>query len=96
MSPEEKARLVIDEQLEKSGWIIQDMKELNLAAGRGVAVREYPTSSGEVDYALFVDGIPVGIAEAKREEKGEDITTVEKQSVRYAKSTPEYSCRRYY
>ena len=36
MSPEEKARLVIDEQLEKSGWIIQDMKELNLAAGRGV------------------------------------------------------------
>ena len=36
------------------------------------------------------------VAEAKREEKGEDITTVEKQSVRYAKSTPEYSCRRYY
>lgn len=25
MSPEEKARLVIDEQLEKSGWIIQDI-----------------------------------------------------------------------
>ena len=62
MSPEEKARLVIDEQLEKSGWIIQDMKELNLAEGRGVAVREYPTSSGEVDYALFVDGISVGYA----------------------------------
>lgn len=87
MSPEEKARLVIDEQLKQSGWIIQDMKDLNLAAGRGVAVREYPTSSGEVDYALFVDGVPVGIAEAKREEKGEDITTVEKQSARYAKST---------
>ena len=87
MSPEEKARLVIDEQLKKSGWIIQDMKGLNLIAGRGVAVREYPTSSGEVDYALFVDGVPVGIAEAKREEKGEDITTVEKQSARYAKST---------
>ena len=87
MSPEEKARLVIDEQLKKSGWIIQDMKGLNLTAGRGVAVREYPTSSGEVDYALFVDGVPVGIAEAKREEKGEDITTVEKQSARYAKST---------
>jgi type I restriction enzyme R subunit len=67
MSPEEKARLVIDEQLEKSGWIIQDMKALNLAAGRGVAIREYPTSSCEVDYALFVDGAPVGIAEEKRE-----------------------------
>jgi len=43
MSPEEKARLVIDEQLKQSGWIIQDMKDLNPAAGRGVAVREYPT-----------------------------------------------------
>ena len=33
------------------------MKELNLTAGRGVAVREYPTSSGEVDYALYTDYI---------------------------------------
>lgn len=87
MTPEEKARLVIDDKLRQSGWVIQDMKKLNLSAALGVAVREFPTSSGEADYALFVDGKPVGVAEAKREEKGESITDVEVQSSRYANST---------
>lgn len=87
MTPEEKARLVIDDKLRQSGWVIQDMKKLNLSAALGVAVREFPTSTGEVDYALFVDGKPVGVAEAKREEKGESITDVEVQSGRYANST---------
>lgn len=87
MTPEEKARLVIDEKLRQSGWVIQDMKRLNLSAALGVAVREFPTSTGEVDYALFIDGKPVGVAEAKREEKGESITDVEVQSGRYANST---------
>ena len=50
------------------------MKRLNLSASLGVAVREFPTSTGEVDYALFVDGKPVGVVEAKREEAGEHIT----------------------
>ena len=86
MTPEEKARLVIDQKLEQSGWVIQDMNQLNLSASLGVAVREFPTSTGPVDYALFIDGIPVGIVEAKRTEKGEDITSVEEQSARYAHS----------
>ena len=86
MTPEEKARLVIDEKLRKSGWIIQDVKELSLSAGIGIAVREFPTSTGEADYALFIDGKPVGVVEVKREEKGESITDVEVQSGRYARS----------
>ena len=87
MTPEEKARLIIDEKLCQSGWIIQDMNCLNLAVSLGVAVREFPTSTGEVDYALFIDGQPVGVVEAKREEAGQSITDVEIQSGRYAKST---------
>lgn len=86
MTPEAKARIIIDTKLEQSGWIIQDLKQLNLSAGLGVAVREFPTSTGEVDYALFISGTPVGVEEAKRREKGEDITTVEEQSARYAGS----------
>ncbi len=87
MSPEEKARQIIDQKLIQSGWIIQDTKQMNISASLGVAVREFPTSTGEVDYALFVNGVPVGVIEAKREEKGEDITSVEQQSARYANST---------
>lgn len=87
MTPEEKARCVIDNNLRQSGWIIQDLNRLNLSASLGVAVREFPTSTGEVDYALFVDGRPVGVVEAKRSEAGQSITDVEVQSGRYAKSS---------
>ena len=87
MTPEEKARHVIDDKLRQSGWVIQDLNRLNLSASLGVAVREFPTSTGEVDYALFVTGRPVGIIEAKRSEAGQSITDVEVQSGRYAKSS---------
>lgn len=87
MTPEQKAREIIDKKLEQSGWIIQDRKQLNLFAGLGVAVREFPTSTGPVDYALFVEGTPVGIIEAKKDDAGEKITAVEGQSNRYVNST---------
>lgn len=87
MTPEEKARCVINDKLCQSGWVIQDLKRLNLTASLGVAVREFPTSTGEVDYALFVDGKPVGVVEAKQSQAGQSITDVEVQSGRYANST---------
>jgi len=86
MQPEEQARLTIDKILEQSGWKIQNFKELNLTASLGVAVREFPTDTGPVDYALFVEGDLVGVVEAKKTELGEKITTVEEQSSRYANS----------
>lgn len=87
MTPEQLARQVIDEKLRQAGWIIQDMRQLNLVAALGVVVREFPTSSGPVDYALFVDAVPVGVVEAKPTSAGESITVVEEQSQRYANST---------
>ena len=90
MTPEEQAREQIDNKLVQSGWIVQDFKKLNPMAGLGVAVREFPTSTGPVDYALFVDGMPVGVIEAKKDTAGENITTVEGQSGRYANSQLKY------
>ena len=90
MSPEEKARQLIDARLVQSGWVVQDLNMVNPMASLGVAVREYPTSTGPVDYALFVDGLPVGVVGAKRDDQGENITAVEQQSGRYANSTFKY------
>jgi transposase-like protein len=45
MTPETEARQQIDQKLEQAGWVIQDRKQLNLAAGMGVAVREYPSQA---------------------------------------------------
>lgn len=87
MTPEQKAREAIDRRLTQAGWVVQDMKQLNLFAGLGIAVREFPTSTGPVDYALFVDAVPVGVVEAKKNDAGENITVVEGQSSRYAGST---------
>ena len=87
MSPESKARQQIDQKLEQAGWIVQDMKQLNLGASRGVAVREYHTDTGPADYVLFVDRHPVGVIEAKRDEAGENITRAEEQTLRYAHAT---------
>jgi len=85
-NPEQSARDAIDAMLKASGWSIQDKKKLDLNDGSGQAVREYPTDSGPADYVLFVDRRPVGVIEAKREEKAENITTVEEQTEDYADS----------
>jgi type I restriction enzyme R subunit len=83
-NPEQIARDHIDKQLLACGWIIQDKKKLNLSAGLGIAVREYQTDIGPADYVLFVDKKAVGIIEAKREEEGVRLSTVEEQSAQYA------------
>lgn len=95
MTPEQEARVVIDEKLEQSGWVVQNVAQLNLGAALGVAVREFPTSTGPVDYALFIDGDPVGIIEAKKSSVGENITVVEEQSARYAISSFKWINREY-
>ena len=60
-NPEQIARDNIDKQLIACGWIIQDKKKFNLAAGLGIAIREYQTDIGPADYVLFVSQIPVAI-----------------------------------
>ncbi|WP_243217798.1 type I restriction-modification enzyme R subunit C-terminal domain-containing protein [Methylobacter sp. S3L5C] len=87
MPPEVKARQLIDQKLERAGWTIQDMKQINLGAGQGVAVREYPTDTGPADYVLFVNREAVGVIEAKRDEAGENLTVTERQTERYANAT---------
>jgi len=86
--PEHQARLQIDSQLTQSGWVVQDMAELNLTAGRGVAVREFPLAPGHgtADYLLFVDGKAVGVVEAKK--VGFPLTGVEVQAEKYSDGLP--------
>jgi type I restriction enzyme, R subunit len=82
--PEQIARDAIDRALTAAGWVVQDNKSIDFAESKGVAVREYQTDVGPADYALFVDAIAVGVVEAKPEDWGHKITTVEEQSGGYA------------
>ncbi|MCC5941058.1 MAG: DEAD/DEAH box helicase family protein [Balneolaceae bacterium] len=86
LTPEQISRKEIDRKLEKSGWIVQNYKQINFSAGRGIAVREYQTEAGPADYILFVDKKPIGVIEAKREDEAHRITKVEDQGLGYATS----------
>tara|TARA_R110000868_G_scaffold306734_3_gene568090 strand:+ start:16132 stop:18864 length:2733 start_codon:yes stop_codon:yes gene_type:complete len=90
LTPEQHAREKIDKALAKAGWIVQNFDEADFGASKGVSIREYPTDTGPADYILFVDRIPVGVIEAKREEEAQNITKVEEQSTRYATSELKY------
>ncbi|MCL2830631.1 MAG: DEAD/DEAH box helicase family protein [Betaproteobacteria bacterium] len=87
MTPEEKARQRIDLKLEQAGWIVQDMDQFNPSAGQGVIVRECSTETGPADYILFVNGMPCGVIEAKRDSAGANLTVAETQTERYANSS---------
>ena len=89
-NPEQIARDHIDRLLVESGWLVQSKNKLNLAAGVGVAVTEYRTNTGPVDYLLFIDKKPIGIIEAKKAEEGVRLTMVEDQSLRYAEGKLKY------
>jgi type I restriction enzyme R subunit len=65
MTPEQRARHLIDEQLHAAGWVIQDRDSMNLQANQGVAVREVNMGDGRADYLLYVDMRIVGVIEAK-------------------------------
>ena len=88
-SPEQQARNDIDEQLEETGWIVQDRDEANLGAGVGVAIREFPLESGHgfADYLLFINGQAIGVLEAKP--AGHTLRGVEVQAQKYSEGLPE-------
>ena len=87
-TPEQKARREIDAQLVASGWKVQSREDLDLTAGRGIAVREFAmkTGFGIADYLLYVDRGALGAVEAKAEGT---LTGVEAQAARYAAGLPD-------
>jgi type I restriction enzyme R subunit len=86
-SPEAEARKQIDQQLKAAGWSVQDRRDANIQTGPGVAVREFPLTSGPVDYILYVDAAVAGAIEAKKE--GWTLSGVEVQSKRYSEGLPQ-------
>ena len=83
-TPEQRARRKIDSALTTAGWTVQSRDEINLDAGRGLAIREFMMEPGYgyADYLLFVDGQAVGALEAKKE--GFGLTGVEPQVKSYS------------
>ncbi len=88
LAREAKARTKIDQKLVEAGWVVQDKKKANLAAGPGVAIREFTHGEGHgrSDYALYLDRQLVGALEAKPD--GTTLTEVERQTRKYVDGVP--------
>ena len=86
LTPEQQARVLIDQHLRDAGWIVQDPNAINLGEGIGIAVREFPLKTGYADYMLYADGKAIGVVEAKP--KGYPLTGVETQSSKYKSGLP--------
>ena len=97
MTPEEKARVIIDRQLEDAGWLVVDRDEYTTSA-HACAVREglmnFSGTNLEADYLLFIEGKAVGVVEAKREENelGDEVIA---QAVLYTHNLPDW-CAAWY
>ena len=85
ISEAETRRRLIDHMITHAGWgSITDYDEMQKYTDETVI--EYQTANGHVDYALFYDGKPLALVEAKRLSVGPQ--NVLKQAQRYARGLP--------
>lgn len=71
MAPDESERETrrkrIDPVLKDAGWTVVPFNPAHSPTRwTRHAVTEFPTANGPADYALFVDGAPLGVVEAKK------------------------------
>lgn len=88
MTPEEKARIKIDQWFADAGWEVINRDEYEPTC-TAVAIREGLLKGNlEADYFLFINGKAVGVLEAKREETDAFSSVVCEQAALYARSVP--------
>ena len=89
MTPEQKARKVIDKLFSNAGWQVLDRDHYapNISA---VALEEGLLNGNlEADYLLFLNGKAVGVLEAKKESVDVSADWVKAQAENYVKKVPE-------
>lgn len=90
MTPEEKARVKIDEMFEDAGWKVVDRDHFSTQL-YAMAVKEgLMKGHKEADYLLFLGGKAVGVLEAKKEEIDVLSSVVEEQAEYYAHGVPSW------
>ena len=89
MTPEEKAREIINRMLNDAGWKIVDRDNYSPRIS-AVGIEEGLLKGNiEADYLLFLNGKAIGVLEAKREECGLSSAVME-QAERYIRRLPSW------
>ena len=90
MTPEEKARIKIDQWFADAGWKVVNREDYEPTC-TAVAIREGLLKGNlEADYFLFINGKAVGVLEAKREETDAFVSRGMRASSLICKKCSEY------
>ncbi len=90
MTPEERARVKIDQMFEDAGWQVVD-RDFYSPTITAAAIREgLLKGNHEADYFLFINGKAIGVLEAKRKEIDVTSSKVCEQTAMYVCGVPEY------
>lgn len=88
MTPEEKARIKINQWFADAGWKVVDREDYEPTC-TAVAIREGLLKGNlEADYFLFINGKAVGVLEAKREDIDALSNKACEQAALYARNVP--------
>ena len=85
---EAETRKIIDGQLQQAGWSADSVtlrygKGTRPQKGKNLAIAEWPTEHGPVDYVLFAGLVPLAVVEAKRQNI--DVSGSLQQAQRYSR-----------
>jgi type I restriction enzyme R subunit len=86
-TPAQRAPRCIDKKLDAVGWLVRGYEELDLPAGAGIAVSEFPMAPtlGVTDYLLYLDRKAIGAIEVK---ESVPLSVVESESAKYPSGLP--------
>lgn len=83
-TPGQRARTEMERLLEAAGWLVQDYKQAQIHAARGVTIRRFSLNPGfgETDSLCYVNAKAARVIEAKK--VGAVLNSVEVQSGMYS------------
>lgn len=88
LTPEQKARKVIDQLFLNSGWEVVDRDSYSPITSAAAIEEGLLNHNLEADYLLFINGKAVGVLEAKKEDYNIDCDAVKAQAENYVRNVP--------
>lgn len=89
LTPEQKARKIIDSLFSNSGWEVVDRDSYSPTTSAAAIEEGLLNHNLEADYLLFINGTAIGVLEAKKESYDIDSDAVKAQAENYVANVPD-------
>lgn len=90
LTPEQKARKIIDSLFSAAGWEVVSRDSYSPIISAAAIEEGLLNHNLEADYLLFINGMAVGVLEAKKEDYNIDCDKVKTQAENYVRNVPPF------